>query len=161
MAYTDKNLSCVECKAPFVFSARDQEFHASKGFANEPKRCPTCRQARKVQRGDAVPASGGAGRPSGPAVYAGPRAQSRPGGGSANFGRPRSRRNDFDRGGREGGHGEAVGARSFDGVNGEGPRSYTANCMACGRETAVSGDGNNRVIFCSECYDKMTAIASS
>ena len=27
-----------------------REFFASKGFANEPKRCPTCRRARKVER---------------------------------------------------------------------------------------------------------------
>ena len=53
MPFQDKTLTCVECHQPFAFTARDQEFHASKGFANEPKRCRSCRQARKVQRGDA------------------------------------------------------------------------------------------------------------
>lgn len=52
MPYQDKTLTCADCRQPFAFTARDQEFHASKGFTNEPKRCRTCRQARKVQRGD-------------------------------------------------------------------------------------------------------------
>jgi CxxC-x17-CxxC domain-containing protein len=33
----------------FVFTAGEQEFYASKGFVNEPTRCPSCRQARKSQ----------------------------------------------------------------------------------------------------------------
>jgi len=49
--YTDKNLTCVDCGAEFTFSAEDQEYHASRGFTNEPKRCPDCRQARKAERG--------------------------------------------------------------------------------------------------------------
>ncbi len=51
MPYTDKNLTCVDCGAEFTFSAEDQEYHASRGFTNEPKRCPDCRQARKAERG--------------------------------------------------------------------------------------------------------------
>ncbi len=47
MSYTDKTLTCVECGAEFTFSAEDQEYHASRGFTNEPKRCPTCREARR------------------------------------------------------------------------------------------------------------------
>jgi CxxC-x17-CxxC domain-containing protein len=49
--YTDKSLTCVDCGAQFTFSAEDQEYHASRGFTNEPKRCPSCRQARKAERG--------------------------------------------------------------------------------------------------------------
>lgn len=45
--YEDKNLSCVDCGAEFVFSASEQEFYAEKGFQNEPKRCADCRKARK------------------------------------------------------------------------------------------------------------------
>ena len=52
MSYTDKSLTCVECGAQFTFSAEDQEYHASRGFLNEPRRCATCRQARKAERGD-------------------------------------------------------------------------------------------------------------
>ncbi|MGA2285642.1 MAG: zinc-ribbon domain containing protein [Dehalococcoidia bacterium] len=51
MPYTDKELTCVDCGATFTFSAEDQEYHASRGFTNEPKRCPTCRSARKAERG--------------------------------------------------------------------------------------------------------------
>ncbi|GBD24258.1 hypothetical protein HRbin29_01935 [bacterium HR29] len=47
MAYTDKSLICADCGATFAFTAGEQEFHASKGFTNEPKRCPTCRRARR------------------------------------------------------------------------------------------------------------------
>jgi CxxC-x17-CxxC domain-containing protein len=50
MGYVDKTLECVECGASFNFSAAEQEFFASKGFTNEPKRCPQCREARKQQR---------------------------------------------------------------------------------------------------------------
>ena len=50
MATTDKNLSCADCGTTFVFSAEDQEFFKSKGYTNEPKRCPECRRARKSER---------------------------------------------------------------------------------------------------------------
>lgn len=52
MNFTDRNLTCVECGAEFVFTTEEQEFHAARGYTNEPKRCPTCRQARKAQRGN-------------------------------------------------------------------------------------------------------------
>ena len=45
----DKTLKCMDCGAEFTFTAGEQEFFASKGFSNEPKRCPTCRQAKKQQ----------------------------------------------------------------------------------------------------------------
>jgi CxxC-x17-CxxC domain-containing protein len=47
--YSDKNLSCVDCSQEFVFTARDQEFYAGRGFS-EPRRCPSCRAAKKAQR---------------------------------------------------------------------------------------------------------------
>ena len=50
MSYVDKTLECVECGASFTFSASEQEFFATRGFTNEPKRCPNCRAARKQQR---------------------------------------------------------------------------------------------------------------
>ena len=46
----DKTLKCVDCQSDFTFTAGEQEFYSSKGFTNEPKRCPTCRQAKKQQR---------------------------------------------------------------------------------------------------------------
>ena len=45
--YDDKTLVCQECHEEFVFTAGEQEFYASRGFENEPKRCPKCRAARK------------------------------------------------------------------------------------------------------------------
>ena len=50
MDYTDKTLTCADCGMAFTFSASEQEFFASKGFVNEPGRCPDCRAARKRQR---------------------------------------------------------------------------------------------------------------
>ena len=50
MAYQDKSLSCVDCSKPFVFSAGEQEFYAQRGYTNEPKRCPDCRQSRKASK---------------------------------------------------------------------------------------------------------------
>jgi len=45
----DKNLTCRDCGADFVFTASEQDFFAEKGFTNEPGRCPACRSARKQQ----------------------------------------------------------------------------------------------------------------
>lgn len=52
MEYTDKTLNCSDCSADFTFTAGEQEFFATKGFVNEPGRCPDCRAARKRQRPD-------------------------------------------------------------------------------------------------------------
>ena len=51
MSFQDKSLTCSDCGATFTFSAQDQEFFQTKGYTNEPKRCPECRQARKADRG--------------------------------------------------------------------------------------------------------------
>ena len=50
MEFQDKTLTCSDCGMAFTFSASEQEFFASKGFQNEPGRCPDCRAARKQQR---------------------------------------------------------------------------------------------------------------
>ena len=46
----DKNIMCRDCGTTFVFSVRDQQFYAEKGFENEPQRCRDCRTLRKTQR---------------------------------------------------------------------------------------------------------------
>ncbi len=51
MSYADKALNCRECRQAFVFSAGEQEFFASRGFTNEPSRCPDCRASRRSDRG--------------------------------------------------------------------------------------------------------------
>ena len=40
MSYVDKTLTCSDCGMEFAFDAGEQEFFASKGFVNEPGRCP-------------------------------------------------------------------------------------------------------------------------
>ncbi len=49
MTFTDKTLTCTDCGKEFTFTASEQEFYKEKGFENEPKRCPDCRQAKKSQ----------------------------------------------------------------------------------------------------------------
>lgn len=82
MAFTDRSLTCMDCGSSFIFTAGEQEFHASKGFTNDPRRCPPCRSARKSSRGDA---GGGGGFMSN-----GPR------GGGGGFGGGGGRREMFD-----------------------------------------------------------------
>lgn len=50
--YTDKTLTCRDCGQSFLFTTGEQEFFASRGFTNEPSRCPECRAARKGRQGD-------------------------------------------------------------------------------------------------------------
>ncbi len=50
MSFEDKSLQCSDCRATFTHNVEDQEFYQSKGYTNEPKRCPECRQARKSDR---------------------------------------------------------------------------------------------------------------
>ena len=72
MSFADKTLTCRDCGMDFVFTAGEQQFYASKGFVNEPTRCPGCRQSRKAQ----MSSGGGAGAGysgGGAAVSAGPR----------------------------------------------------------------------------------------
>ena len=59
MTYTDRTLTCADCGTNFTFSADDQSYHAQRGFTNEPKRCPSCRAARREQRGDGGGSYGG------------------------------------------------------------------------------------------------------
>ena len=50
MSYVDRTLTCVDCGIDFVHSGADQEFYAQKGFASDPKRCPSCRSSRRASR---------------------------------------------------------------------------------------------------------------
>jgi CxxC-x17-CxxC domain-containing protein len=47
--FTDKTLTCANCGQEFLFSADEQEFYAERGFS-EPKRCRSCRAARRNER---------------------------------------------------------------------------------------------------------------
>jgi len=63
--YSDRNLTCADCNQEFAFTASEQQFYADRQFS-EPRRCPTCRAARKAARGDSGGSySSGAGYSSG------------------------------------------------------------------------------------------------
>jgi len=51
MSFEDRTLTCQDCGQSFTFSADDQQYHAEKGYANDPKRCPTCRANRRSDGG--------------------------------------------------------------------------------------------------------------
>jgi len=51
MSFQDKSLTCSDCGTTFTFSADEQELFQTRGYTNEPKRCPSCRQTRKSERG--------------------------------------------------------------------------------------------------------------
>ncbi len=61
MSFQDKTLECSDCANEFTFSAEEQEHFQSRGYTNEPKRCPECRQARKAERGNSGYSNGGSG----------------------------------------------------------------------------------------------------
>jgi CxxC-x17-CxxC domain-containing protein len=45
----DRTLTCSDCRSEFTFTASEQDFYAEKGFS-EPRRCPSCRAAKKAAR---------------------------------------------------------------------------------------------------------------
>ncbi len=45
-----KNITCIECRNTFVFTAGEQGFFQSRGLSNEPKRCPHCRILMRMRR---------------------------------------------------------------------------------------------------------------
>ena len=47
---SDRTITCADCGQEFVFTASEQQFYTDRGFS-DPRRCPTCRQARKQARG--------------------------------------------------------------------------------------------------------------
>ena len=65
VTYADRTLTCVDCGAEFVHSAADQEYYQQKGFVSDPKRCASCRTARRSMResGDSGGRSRGDGSP--------------------------------------------------------------------------------------------------
>jgi len=61
VSYVDKKIKCTECGVTFNFGASEQELFASRGYTNEPKRCPECRERRKQQRGGSYHSPNGSG----------------------------------------------------------------------------------------------------
>lgn len=52
MAFKDKTIVCRDCGKDFTWTASEQEFYQSKGFENEPVRCPSCRALKKARMGN-------------------------------------------------------------------------------------------------------------
>lgn len=48
--FQDREITCIDCSQPFVFTAGEQDFYDKKGFKEEPKRCKPCREARKNKK---------------------------------------------------------------------------------------------------------------
>ncbi len=46
----DIEVTCKDCGEKFLFTVRDQEFYAEKGFTNQPVRCKACRDKKKSER---------------------------------------------------------------------------------------------------------------
>ena len=55
LSYADKTLTCRDCGRGFAFTRGEQEFYASRGFTNEPGRCPDCRQSRRAPPATGTP----------------------------------------------------------------------------------------------------------
>ena len=132
MSYQDKTLTCSDCGAQFVFTANEQAFYADRGFTNEPKRCPACRQSRKSQRGG---------------DYGGSSYGGGSGGGSYSSG--------YSAGGNGGGsYGGGGGGRSRE--------MHVVTCSGCGGEARVPfvprGD---RPVYCSDCFSQQRAGSGS
>jgi CxxC-x17-CxxC domain-containing protein len=50
MQLQDKSIVCFDCKVDFTFSVEEQEAFLAKGHRNAPKRCLSCREARKARQ---------------------------------------------------------------------------------------------------------------
>ena len=56
----DRTLTCADCGQEFVFTASEQQFYSDRGFS-DPRRCRSCRAARKAQMGGSESSSMGGG----------------------------------------------------------------------------------------------------
>ena len=132
---SDRTLTCRDCGQAFTFTAGEQAFYQERGFS-EPQRCPSCRAARKAQRGAGGYDSGGG--------YGG--------GGS------------YSAGGYGNGGGYSGGGGSYGGGGGgysSGPRQmYPAVCSNCGKETEVPFQPRtDKPVYCRECFQQQRAAS--
>jgi CxxC-x17-CxxC domain-containing protein len=144
--YTDKVLTCVDCAQQFMFTARDQEFYASRQFT-EPRRCASCRATRKASRGDQGSAEPGyaGGWSSGGGYSAGGSGSESSYGDSGSY---------ADSGGFGGGY--SGGGAYGGGYSGErrAPREmFTTTCSSCGKEARVPfRPTNGKPVYCGDCF---------
>lgn len=124
----DKTLTCADCGQSFTFTASEQDFYAERGFT-EPRRCPSCRAAKKAQRN-----ADGGGYSSG--GYSS-------GGGSYS----------------SGGFGNRSSGGGYGGGGSRGPREmFAATCSSCGQETEVPfRPTQGKPVYCSACFAQRRA----
>jgi CxxC-x17-CxxC domain-containing protein len=127
--FEDRLLTCEDCGAQFVFSAKEQAYYKEKGFAHPPKRCRQCRQARKASR------EAGSGRQRAP--------QSGGQGGAAD--RPYR---------QNGGQAESLSAAAGgNAVPSQEREMFTVTCSECGAQASVPFRPDpNRPVYCRACY---------
>ena len=49
MGLVDKLLQCSDCGFSYTFSAQEQQRFATRGYTNEPRRCPLCRALSRAR----------------------------------------------------------------------------------------------------------------
>ncbi len=130
--FEDRELQCKDCGNTFTFTAGEQEFYATKGLTNAPRRCPDCRRLAKSSRGD----SGG---------------RSYGGNSGGSYGS-----------GRGGGYGSGSSYGGNSGYERAPRQMTEATCAQCGNVTQVPfvprGD---RPVYCSSCYAQMRGTSYS
>jgi len=152
MEFVDRNLTCMDCSQSFIFTAGEQEFYDRKGFKEEPKRCKTCREARKSRRnGDFMAGSAPAnGRSHGNGNgYGG---MTGPANGHDDDDNIGNRAASPSRGPRE--------VREVGELRGRGPREmFDATCAQCGVQTRVPfRPVAGRPVYCRECYGSKRGV---
>ena len=46
----EQSINCFDCGVTFTFTVEEQQAYEAKSHFHAPKRCPSCRQARKTER---------------------------------------------------------------------------------------------------------------
>lgn len=145
MQLADKTIVCAECQQEFVHSADDQRRFQERGFANEPRRCPPCREKRRllhakaaeekaIAEGTFVPKPAPKPKPQ-PQQPRRPRAPER-----APSWTNRNPRNPF---------GSPIERRGNAPVR----ESHEIVCAECGKRTTVPFKPfGNRPVYCRDCY---------
>jgi CxxC-x17-CxxC domain-containing protein len=128
-----------------MFTAGEQEFYATKGFQDDPKRCKPCREARK-QRGDRG-GERGSDRGAGPVRSDGYRE-------SNGHGVAGSRDEHAGNGGGNGG----FGGGGFGGGGRREREMHEITCSRCGKPARVPFRPTaGRPVFCRDCFNQRGA----
>jgi len=170
MEFQDRQLTCLDCAQPFVFTAGEQEFYQRKGFKEEPKRCKPCRETRKQRRNGAAAGAAGANGSGNGHGHGNGRGNGNGSGRGNGYGLGDGSGNaatvhdevDDDIGNRAAGPGLGLGsgargprdARDLIPGPGRGPRElHDATCAQCGAPARVPfRPVAGRPVYCRDCY---------